>query len=96
LTTLPARMHDVQTARRRGVPLTSARTFWMFGSKRRFVRRWECDTFMPKPGFLPHNSHTAAIGTRHLDRGYCREQGWRLPSSAMVPSVGVFADKAPR
>jgi uncharacterized protein len=40
----------------------------MFGLKRRFVLRWECDTLMPKPGCLPHISHTAAIGTRHLDR----------------------------
>ena len=39
--TLPARMHDVQTLIRFGEPATSARTRWMFGSQRRFVRRCE-------------------------------------------------------
>src|SRR6476469_7972472 len=32
----------------------------MFGSHRRCVRRCECETLMPKPGPLPHTSHTAA------------------------------------
>ena len=41
LVTLPDRMHDVQTLRRFGAPSTTARTFWMLGSQRRFVRRWE-------------------------------------------------------
>lgn len=33
----------------------------MFGFQRRLVRRWECETFMPKPGFLPQISQTDAI-----------------------------------
>ena len=59
--TLPARMHDVQTLMRFGVPAMSARTRWMFGSQRRLVRRWECETFIPKFGFLPQTSQTAAM-----------------------------------
>ncbi len=58
--TLPARMHDVQTEIRFGVPFTSARTRWMFGFQRRFVRRCEWDTRMPNPGDLPQTSQTAA------------------------------------
>ena len=60
--TLPALMHDVQTCRRRGVPSTRARTFWMFGSQRRLFRLWEKVTALPKNGFFPQTSHTAAIG----------------------------------
>src|ERR1700691_5071908 len=52
----------------------------MFGSKRRLVRRWECETLMPKPGCLPHNSHTAAIGTRHLDQE-------KLPGTGMDVTI---------
>jgi hypothetical protein len=32
----------------------------MFGFHRRWVRRCECETDMPKPGPLPQTSHTAA------------------------------------
>ena len=39
----------------------TARTVWMLGSHRRLVRRWECDTDLPKPGPFPQISHTAAI-----------------------------------
>ena len=59
--TLPALMHDVQTCSRRGVPSTRARTFWMFGFHRRLLRLWENVTALPKNGFFPHTSHTAAI-----------------------------------
>ncbi len=62
--TLPALRHDVQTLSRRRVPdLTMARTVWMFGFHRRLVRRWECDTDMPKLGLLLHTSQTAATFT---------------------------------
>ena len=44
-----------------GEPFTIARTRWMFGFQRRFVRRWEWLNFMPKIGFLPHTSHTDDI-----------------------------------
>ncbi len=53
-------MHDVQTEIRFGVPFTSARTRWMFGFQRRFVRRCECDTRIPNPGDFPQISQTAA------------------------------------
>ena len=59
--TLPARMQEVQTLMRFGEPSMSARTRWMFGSQRRLVRRWECETFIPKFGFLPQTSQTAAM-----------------------------------
>src|SRR5205814_6502515 len=39
---------------------TLAWTVWMFGFHRRLVRRWECETDLPKPGPLPQTSHTAA------------------------------------
>ena len=58
--TLPALRQEVHTFSRFGVPLTTARTRWMFGSKRRFVRRCECDTLWPKPGPLAQMSQTAA------------------------------------
>ena len=59
---LPARMHEVQTCTRRGDPLTIARTLWMLGFQRLFVRRWEWLMLMPNDGRLPHTSQTAAIG----------------------------------
>jgi hypothetical protein len=67
LGTLPAFRQDVQTYIRLGVPLTTVRTRWMFGLKRRLVRRWEWDTLLPKPGPLAQISQTAATGTpEHL------------------------------
>ena len=50
---MPALMHDVHTCRRRGVPSTKARTFWMFGFQRRLFRLWEKVTALPKNGFFP-------------------------------------------
>ena len=48
---------------RLGVPSTMARTRWTLGFQRRFVRRCEWLMRMPNCGFLPHTSHTDAIGT---------------------------------
>src|ERR1700722_14383352 len=56
-------MQDVQTLSRRLLPpgrFTTC-TVWTFGSHRRLVRRWECDTDLPKPGPFPQISHTAAM-----------------------------------
>jgi len=64
--TLPALMQLVQAFRRFGVPLTSARTRWMFGSHRRLFRLCENVTDLPNHGFLPHTSQVAAIA----ERGY--------------------------
>jgi hypothetical protein len=59
--TLPALRQEVQTfRRRRWLAPIFARTVWMFGFHRRWVRRCECETDMPKPGPLPQMSHTAA------------------------------------
>ena len=61
LVTLPDRDGEVHTCSRRGDPSTRARTRWMFGFHRRFVRRWEWLMLIPNDGFLPQTSHTAAI-----------------------------------
>ena len=53
-------MQEVHTYTREGVPPTTTRLRWMFGLKRRGVRRWENETFLPKPGPLPHTSQTEA------------------------------------
>ena len=60
--TLPARMQEVQTWIRRGLPPTMARMRWMLGFHRRLVRRCEWLMLIPKDGRLPHTSQTAAIG----------------------------------
>lgn len=61
-TTLPAFRQEVHTFIRRVLPgATWARTVWIFGFHRRFVRRCECDTDLPKPGPLAQTSQTAAI-----------------------------------
>jgi len=60
--TLPALMQEVQALTRLGVPETIARTRWMFGSQRRFVFFFDHGTLWPKPGPLPHTSHTADTG----------------------------------
>ena len=49
-----------------GVPSTSARTRWMFGSHRRLFRLCENDTDFPNHGFLPQMSQTAAIDASRL------------------------------
>ena len=61
LVTLPARMHDVHALTRVGEPSIIARIFWMFGFQRRFVRTWEWEMLLPKDGFFPQSSQTAAI-----------------------------------
>ena len=65
--TLPALMQEVQTFSRLGWPETAARTRWMLGFQRRLVFFFDQGTLWPKPGLLPHTSHTAATGVRsHL------------------------------
>lgn len=58
--TLPALRHEVQTLRRLGAPLTIARTRWMFGFQRRFVRTCECEMLCPKLGAFAQTSQLAA------------------------------------
>ena len=60
--TLPALMQDVQTFIRLAWPETAARTRWMLGFQRRLVFFFDHGTLWPKPGLLPHTSHTAATG----------------------------------
>ncbi len=52
-------MHDVQALIRFGVPLTTARTVWMFGVQRRFERTLEWLIDFPNCGFFPQMSQTA-------------------------------------
>src|SRR5580704_10790501 len=91
-------MHEVQTCRRLGAPLTTARTRWMFGSHRRLVRRWEWETFMPNEGFLPQISHTAAIGVTLLRAAAeisprrPTRTAQRLASPAMTSLAALGAD----
>src|SRR5262245_34255630 len=56
-------MQEVHTLMRFLLPpgWVTARTVWMLGSHRRLVRRWECETDLPKPGPFPQISQTAAI-----------------------------------
>src|SRR4051794_3922409 len=75
-------MHEVQTFTRRGVPLTSARTRWMFGFQRRFVRTCECDTDRPHDGCLPQTSHTAA--TRRASHTNFRVGSTIIPAGEAV------------
>ncbi len=58
--TLPAFRQEAQTFSRWGVRPTMARTRWMFGFQRRFVRRCEWEMLCPKLGPLPQTSQLAA------------------------------------
>ncbi len=70
----------MQTFNRRRVPgLTSARTVWMFGFHRRLVRRWECETDMPKLGLLAHTSQTAATSIHSWSLTKCSEEAQGKP-----------------
>ena len=96
-TTLPAFRHEVHTLSLRTVPgPTWARTGWMFGFHRRCVRRCECETLIPKPGPLPHTSHTAATPNttcqRYCDRHQGRsEQTSGGPTCAGQPPQGTYS-----
>jgi uncharacterized protein len=87
-------MHEVHTERRRGAPFTIARTRWMLGFQRLGVRLWEWLMLIPKDGFLPHTSHTAAMGPR-LHAGataFATKAGppdW-VAGSVTIPSVEVL------
>ena len=81
MTILPDLMQLVQTLTRLGAPFTSARTRWMFGFQRRFVRRCEWLTFMPKLGCFPQISHTAAM-TRYLG-------AMGVAATAVVPPMEI-------
>ena len=48
-------MQRVHALMRRGVPLTSTDVFWIFGSQRRLVLRFEWLTLWPNTTPLPHS-----------------------------------------
>src|SRR3954447_6396065 len=82
-------MHEVHALIRRRLPgAMSARTDWMFGFHRRGVRRCECDTDIPKPGPLPHTSHTAAT-VNHSQRIVHRRRGKAAPAARPFSSLTV-------
>jgi hypothetical protein len=70
--TLPALMQLVQAFTRVCVPLTKARTRWMFGSQRRLFRLCENVTLLPKNGFFPQISQTAAMALGGYQSGPAR------------------------
>src|ERR1700727_967029 len=74
-------MQDVQTLMRCLLPpgRLETRTLWILGSHRRLVRRWECDTDLPKPGAFPQISQTAAIGETPQTLGPTTFRVARLP-----------------
>ena len=59
--TLFERIQRVQTLMRFTLPLTSARTDWMFASNRRRVTLWAWLTFRPTAGPFPQISQRLAI-----------------------------------
>src|SRR5919107_5860713 len=79
--TLPALRHDVQTCRRFGVPLTTARTRWMLGSNRRRVAFFDHGRLLPKPGFLAQMSQTAATVLLLMSRGMGSPGSSRAPGN---------------
>ncbi len=89
--TLSALMQDVQTLMRLGVPLTRARSFWMFGSHRRLIRLCENVTDLPNQGFFPQMSHTAAIGRR----GYQRPEAPQAGAIFARPASSELWDSTP-
>jgi hypothetical protein len=84
--TLPALMHDVHAWMRFGVPFTSARTRWMFGSQRRLIRLCENVTDLPNHGFLPQMSQTAAIAERDYQGSRADQAGWIFARPALSAS----------
>ena len=87
---MPALMQDVQTFIRLAWPDTAARTRWMFGFQRRLVFFFDHGTLWPKPGLLPHTSHTAATGVRsHLPLDYLRMPVWATGPAYPSPLLGV-------
>src|SRR6478609_2954280 len=93
-------MQPVQAWSRRVPPPETARTRWIFGFQRRLVFRFEWLTELPKPGFLPQISQTAAIGaltgesgntgSEQVTSGIEASQSW--PTSV---SGGSRPDRAP-
>src|SRR4051794_19849136 len=84
--TLPALMHEVQALIRLALPDTAARTLWMFGFQRRLVFFLDQGTLWPKPGPLPHTSHTAATGVTPTSVPRTRKSnGRRSGNRASVP-----------
>src|ERR1700712_5203428 len=75
-------MHEVQALIRLALPDTAARTLWMFGFQRRLVFFLDQGTLWPKPGPLPHTSHTAATGVTPTSVPRNEEQGRSSPVQA--------------
>src|SRR5690625_6791636 len=73
LDTLPALRQEVHTFRRLLVPLTMARTDWLFGFQRREWRRCEWDTVLPNLGPLAQMSQdrkSTRLNSSHVAISY--------------------------
>src|SRR5918992_5493734 len=93
--TRPALMQLVHAFTRRGVPSTSARTRWTFGSHRRLFRLCENVTDFPNQGFLPQMSHTAAMDLSRLPERRGRPEEPRLLVDRLkVSDQQVVRDRA--
>lgn len=89
----PALMQLVHAFTRRGVPSTSARTRWMFGSHRRLFRLCENVTDLPNQGFFPQMSHTAAIGGRGYQRSIAQPAIARRLRRSSSSGIGPVYEK---
>lgn len=90
---MPPLIHEVHTFMRlRWDRPILACTVWMFGFHRRLVRRWECETDLPKPGPLPQTSHTAATSNSSTDQGKSKpdhSNQWAPELSDRVATLGL-------
>src|SRR6476660_3482289 len=90
-------MHEVHALIRRRLPgAISARTDWMFGFHRRGVRRCECDTDIPKPGPLPHTSHTAATVDHSQKKSFTERGADSTRNKTVQQSNRSWANVLPR
>ena len=65
---------------------------WIFGFQRRRVRRFECDTLLPKLGPLPQISHTDATFVL-LDLLRLELAGARLAVNAADAPILVLSER---
>jgi hypothetical protein len=92
--TLPLFRQRVQTYARFGVPSTTMRTRWRFGSKRRLVATIEWLRWWPNEGFFPQTEQILDIAARKFS--YPRATAVRSCENASAISSAARAAQAPR
>jgi len=87
----------VQTWSRFGVPFTTARTRCTLGSQRRFVRRCDLETRLPKNGFFPQMSQTAAMTRASVTEGLGQPGAPEFPVGRIfwIPALSVCSSSGP-